>query len=82
MVETLTTEPAPTQIAVLRLDTDFYESTKAELQHLWPKVVSGGELIVDDYFSWDGCRRACDEFFTSDTKFEHIDGPAVRYIKP
>jgi hypothetical protein len=53
---------APDQIALLRLDTDWYESTRHELQHLLPRVVSGGVLIVDDYGHWKGARRAVDEY--------------------
>jgi hypothetical protein len=53
---------APDQIALLRLDTDWYESTRHELQHLVPRVVSGGVLIVDDYGHWKGARRAVDEY--------------------
>jgi hypothetical protein len=51
-------------IALLRLDTDWYESTHCELQHLFPRLVSGGILIVDDYGHWQGCRRAVDEYFS------------------
>jgi O-methyltransferase len=54
---------APEQIAVLRLDTDWYESTKHELDHLYPLVAAGGVLILDDYGHWDGARRAVDEYF-------------------
>jgi O-methyltransferase len=50
-------------ICVLRLDTDWYESTKHELVHLFPRLSSGGVLIVDDYGFWRGSREACDEYF-------------------
>jgi hypothetical protein len=53
----------PEQIALLRLDTDWYESTRHELEHLWPRVVAGGVLIVDDYGHWAGAREAVDEYF-------------------
>lgn len=53
----------PERIALLRLDTDWYESTKHELEHLWPRLVPGGILIIDDYGDWIGARRAVDEFF-------------------
>jgi O-methyltransferase len=53
----------PDRIALLRLDTDWYESTKHELQHLYPRLVTGGVLIVDDYGHWSGCRKAVDEYF-------------------
>jgi O-methyltransferase len=53
---------APQRIAVLRLDTDWYESTHHELVHLLPRVSPGGVLIVDDYGFWQGARRAVDEY--------------------
>jgi len=62
-VEETLPQHAPAQIAVLRLDTDWYESTRHELEHLWPRLVSGGVLIIDDYGYWQGCRKAVDEFF-------------------
>lgn len=55
----------PNNIALARLDTDFYDSTKAELETIWPRLSSGGVLIVDDYGHWKGCRKAVDEFFAS-----------------
>jgi O-methyltransferase len=54
---------APERIALLRLDTDWYESTRHELLHLYPLLSDGGILIVDDYGHWEGCRRAVDEYF-------------------
>lgn len=48
----------PKEIAVLRLDTDWYESTRHELEHLYPLLVPGGVLIIDDFGSWDGARKA------------------------
>lgn len=56
---------APDDLALLRLDTDWYESTRHELEHLYPRLSPGGVLIVDDYGHWDGCRRAVDEFFAA-----------------
>lgn len=53
----------PDKISVLRLDTDWYESSKFELEKLYPNVVDGGVVILDDYFHWDGQRRATDEYF-------------------
>ena len=54
---------APAELALLRLDTDWYESTRHELVHLYPRLASGGVLIIDDYGHWDGARRAVDEYF-------------------
>lgn len=55
-------EQAPDRIALLRLDTDWYDSTKHELEHLYPRLVPGGVLIIDDYGHWQGARRAVDEY--------------------
>ena len=52
----------PEQIALLRLDTDWYESTKCEMEHLFPRLVTGGVIVIDDYGHWEGCRRAVDEY--------------------
>lgn len=54
---------APDEIALLRLDTDWYESTRHELEHLYPRLADGGVLIIDDYGHWEGARRAVDEYF-------------------
>jgi O-methyltransferase len=54
---------APDSIALLRLDTDWYASTKHELIHLFPRLSRGGVLLVDDYGHWQGARQACDEYF-------------------
>ena len=54
---------APECIALLRLDTDLYESTLHELEHLYPRLASGGVLIVDDYGKIAGATRAVDEYF-------------------
>lgn len=53
---------APPSIAILRLDTDWYESTRHELEHLFPRLRPGGVLIIDDYGHWQGARRAVDEY--------------------
>lgn len=53
----------PDAIAILRLDTDWYESTRHELQHLYPALQQSGVLIIDDYGHWDGARIAVDEYF-------------------
>ena len=52
----------PGKIALLRLDTDWYESTKHELEQLYPLLVPGGILIIDDYGFWKGARKAVDEY--------------------
>nr|MBV6630674.1 class I SAM-dependent methyltransferase [Oceanococcus sp. HetDA_MAG_MS8] len=61
--ETLPTQ-APEQLALLRLDTDWYESTKHELLCLYPRLAHGGVLILDDYGHWHGSKQAVDEYFS------------------
>lgn len=58
-------DQAPEQIALLRLDTDWYESTRAELEILYPRLVPGGVCILDDYGHWQGARKAVDEYFAA-----------------
>jgi hypothetical protein len=53
----------PDSISILRLDTDWFESTRCEMEHLFPKLQPGGILIIDDYGHWQGCRKAVDEYF-------------------
>jgi hypothetical protein len=53
----------PNAISFLRLDTDWYESTKIELDILYEKLIPGGILVIDDYANWNGVRKAVDEFF-------------------
>ncbi|MEQ8964370.1 MAG: TylF/MycF/NovP-related O-methyltransferase [Azospirillaceae bacterium] len=62
-VEDTIPETTPDSIALLRLDTDFYASTRHELTHLYPILRSGGPLIIDDYGSWEGSRKAVDDYF-------------------
>lgn len=64
-VETTLPDQGPDQLAVLRLDTDWYESTLHELVHLYPRLSQGGVLIIDDYGHWEGCRQAVDEYFST-----------------
>jgi hypothetical protein len=65
--DVLTTIPAeiPERLALLRLDTDWYASTRHELQHLYPRLARSGVLILDDYGYWRGARKATDEYLAS-----------------
>jgi hypothetical protein len=66
VMETLKDKTAiPEKISILRLDTDWYESSKYELEKMYDNVVRGGIIIFDDYYHWDGQRRATDDFFKS-----------------
>jgi len=62
MVEETIPQFIPEKIALLRLDTDWYESTKHEMEHLFPRLSKGGVLIIDDYGHWQGARKAIDEY--------------------
>ena len=55
----------PEQIAILHLDTDWYESTRHEMRHLFPRLAPQGVLIVDDYHHWSGNRQAVDEYLAT-----------------
>ena len=71
-------------IAVLRLDGDWYASTKICLDHLYDQVVSGGIVIIDDYATYDGCRKAVDEFIAArglKIFLSHVDMDCRYWIK-
>ena len=59
-------------IALLRLDGDWYDSTMVCLDHLFDQVVSGGVIIIDDYYAWDGCTRAVHDFLSKRSATERI----------
>ncbi|MFC4783164.1 TylF/MycF/NovP-related O-methyltransferase [Nocardioides sp. MAHUQ-72] len=61
-VEETIPEHCPEKIALLRLDTDWYESTRHELEHMYDRLQPGGILIIDDYGTWQGSKEATDEF--------------------
>ncbi|MBV8529068.1 MAG: class I SAM-dependent methyltransferase [Candidatus Dormibacteraeota bacterium] len=61
-VEETLPNTVPDSIALLRLDTDWYESTRDELAYLVPRMAPGAVLIIDDYGHWEGSRRAVDEY--------------------
>ena len=55
----------PESIALLRLDTDWHASTRHELDYLFPRLVKGGVLIIDDYGHWQGARKAVDDYIAA-----------------
>jgi len=61
-------ENLPKKIALLRLDTDWYEPTSVSLKKLFPLLSKGGVLIIDDYGTWSGCKKAVDEYFGNGIK--------------
>jgi len=71
-------------IALLRLDGDWYESTKICLEHLYPKIAAGGIIVLDDYHMWAGCKIATDEYRQRQgitSPMQRIDGEAACWIK-
>lgn len=62
----------PDSIALLRLDTDWYESTRKELEVLFPRLVKGGVCLIDDYGHWQGARKALDEYLAENAIFPLI----------
>lgn len=83
--DTLTVSPPPGAIALLRLDTDWYESTKAEMEVLYPKLVRGGIVLIDDYCRWQGARKAVDDYVAQHKIpifWARIDDTAVIGVKP
>ena len=62
-VEDTIQKNSPETISILRLDTDWYESTRHELIHLFPRLVKGGVIIIDDYGFWKGAKKAVDQYF-------------------
>jgi len=73
-------ENLPDRIALLRLDTDWHDSTKIELEVLFPRLSSGGVLIVDDYGHWLGARKAVDDYFGK-RAWDQLDYTAVQMVK-
>ena len=75
-------ENLPTKIAMLRLDTDWYQSTKIELQVLFPLLAHSGILVVDDYGWWKGSKIATDEYFKNTPVFmSYVDQGARLIVK-
>ena len=84
MVEGTIPGNAPDRISILRLDTDWYESTKHELTHLFPRLSNNGILIIDDYGAWAGARKAVDEYFALNRIkpfLSRIDSTGRIYVK-
>lgn len=81
--ETLTKKKnLPNSISLLRLDTDFYESTKIELEVLFPLLTKGGILIIDDYGHFTGARKAVDQYFKNQKIWlKYVDYTCRLYVK-
>lgn len=73
------------KISILRLDGDWYDSTKCCLKNLFKNVVPGGYIILDDYGAWEGCKKATDEFLSEnnlDVELKRVDYTCVYFQIP
>ncbi len=80
-----TIAPVVGDLALIRLDDDWYASTKVCLEHLYPHVTTRGIISIDDYGAYEGCRLSVDEFFASQgitPYLWHVDEENVFFIKP
>ncbi len=68
-------------IALAHLDGDWYESTKVPLERMLPHIVVGGLIMIDDYESWSGARKAVDEVMAGRDDFERIEGVRLRFAR-
>ncbi len=59
-------------IALLRLDCDWYDSTMTCLEYLFPKVIVNGIIVLDDYYTWDGCSKALHDYLSKYSRLERI----------
>ena len=83
-VEATIPRESPLQIAYLRLDTDWYESTLHELEYLYPRVSTLGVVVIDDYGHWQGARQATDEYLSSNqipVLMHRIDYTGRQFVK-
>jgi O-methyltransferase len=84
-VEDTLPKSAPEKLALLRLDTDWYESTRHEMVHLYPRLCARGVLILDDYGDWQGARQAVDEYFAAQSftpLLSRMDTTGRMLVKP
>ena len=81
LVEDTIPGSAPEQIALLRIDTDWYSSVAHALDHLYPRLEVGGILILDDYGAWTGAQKAVDEYFGTSVYLHRIDYSARLVVK-
>lgn len=85
LVEETIPDRAPDQLALLRLDTDWYASTRHEMRHLYPRLTDSGVLILDDYGHYEGARRAVDEYLAEQRDpllLQRIDYTGRLALKP
>ena len=84
VMQTIPAQVPQAGLALLRLDTDWYESTWHELLHLYPRLHQGGVLLLDDYGHWHGSKQAVDEYFADEAEpllLQRVDYAARLAIK-
>jgi asparagine synthase (glutamine-hydrolysing) len=59
-------------VALVHIDCDWYEPVMLCLERLYPLLSVGGFIVADDYFDWEGARRACDEFLAAHADLERV----------
>lgn len=52
-------------VAFAHIDVDWYDPVKICLERIFPNLVSGGCIVIDDYLDWGGCKKATDEYLTT-----------------
>jgi O-methyltransferase len=70
---TLPKSKFPQGIAILRMDADWYDSTYQILENLFEQVIQGGIIIIDDYFTWQGCAKAINDYLNTNNRKEVVE---------
>lgn len=68
-------------VALAHLDGDWYESTMVCLERIVPRLAPGGRLVIDDYYSWSGCRRAVDDYFKGRSGFRLLERAKLHVVR-
>ena len=68
-------------VAVAHVDGDWYESVFTCLDKIWPLIVTGGVMVIDDYFAWSGCRDAVNDFLAGQSDCEPVKRSRLHLLK-
>lgn len=68
-------------VALAHLDGDWYESTMVCLERIAPRLSHGGRLVIDDYYSWSGCRRAVHDYFGGRDEFQLLERAKLHVVR-
>lgn len=80
----LESKNVPAAISILRIDTNWYKSTKMIFEKLYPKLKIGGILLSNDYAYWSGSKKATDDYFEKNSNrpyFQYVDSAGRTAIK-